>query len=66
MSVIDFERWRVRRRHRRADGQIAALSYIREEIQEAGFQVAADLISLAVASIANELRNPLRASNDAN
>ncbi|MBC7952043.1 MAG: hypothetical protein H7Z12_09540 [Rhodospirillaceae bacterium] len=64
MSVIDFERWRDRRRQRRADGQIAALAYIREEIEEAGFHMAADLISLAAASIADQLRKPLHASND--
>jgi hypothetical protein len=64
MNVIDFERWRIRRRNRRANGQIAALFFIREEVQEAGFQVAANLINLAAASIADELRKRSQPSND--
>lgn len=65
MTLIDFECWRGRRRQRRAGGQMAALSYIREEIKAAGFHIAADLIGLAVASIADETRAPFQASNDA-
>lgn len=58
MTLIDFERLRRQRLRRRAEGQMAALAFLQDEIAASGFEVAAGLLALAIASIANELGDP--------
>ncbi|NFV81844.1 hypothetical protein [Magnetospirillum aberrantis] len=56
MTLIDLESWRREQsERRRAEGQMAALDYLREEISSSGYDTAARLLSLAILSISRQL-----------
>lgn len=56
MTLVNLEEWRRRHGgHSRAEGQMAALDYLREEISAAGYDTAARLVALAILSISQQL-----------
>ena len=57
MTVIDLDSRRTRRGSaRQAEGQMAALDFLRQEISAAGYDTAAQLLSLAIISIAEQMK----------
>lgn len=57
MVLIDMEEWRLRRLREQAEGQKAALGYLREEVAGAGFETAARLLALAVLAIDDAVKD---------
>lgn len=57
MTVIDLNSRRVQRGSaRQAEGQMAALDFLRQEISAAGYDTAAQLLQLAIISIAQQMQ----------
>lgn len=56
-AVIDLNEILLRRKLSQAEGQMAALAYLREEVDRSGYGLAAHLLDLAIAAIDEEVRD---------